>query len=455
MFRNFVPSSADIRALLRLAGPIVTVQVGGMMMGVVDTAIMGHVSSRELAATALGSLYYFGLNGFGLGVVWAADPIVAQAMGAKDHEGAALGIQRGIVLGLVLGVVMALLCLPAGFVFSLLRQQPDVVPLATRFVHISAPSLVFMLAYMTLRQSLQAMKHTGPILLTVITGNLVNLALNYVFVFGHLGFPAMASAGSALASVLARLTMLGMLLVLSRRQLGPMLRPWRPAAFSLPPLLRTLRLGVPIGLQNTVEFATFGGISVLAGWFGADAISGHQVALNLASLMFMVPMGMGSAASVLVGHAIGAGDMPHARRIAASALICGAVFMALSAVILRAIPTEFARLYTNVPGVVAVAASLLPIAGLFQVFDGLQVVAAGVLRGAGDTRAPLLSNIAGFWIIGMPVSLWLGFKAGLGVIGLWWGFVAGLAAVSLFLVWRIRVLLSGHVARVNVEGGAH
>jgi MATE family multidrug resistance protein len=269
---------------------------------------------------------------------------------------------------------------------------------------------------MTLRQSLQAMKHTGPILLTVITGNVVNLALNYVFVFGHLGFPAMASAGSALASGCARLTMLVMLLVLSRRQLGPMLRPWRPAAFSMQPLLRTLRIGVPIGLQNTVEFATFGGISVLAGWFGADAISGHQVALNLASLMFMVPMGMGSAASVLVGHAIGARDMPHARRIAASALICGAVFMALSAVVLRAIPTEFARLYTNVPGVIAVAASLLPIAGLFQVFDGLQVVAAGVLRGAGDTRAPLLSNIAGFWIIGGAVVGLRGWaRGGLGV----------------------------------------
>ena len=447
-----MPSAKDIRALLRLAGPIVTVQVGGMLMGVTDTVIMGHVSSRELAATALGNLYFYGLNGFGLGIVWGADPIVAQAMGAKDHESAALGIQRGIVLGLALGVLMSLLCLPAGLVFSSLRQPADVVPRATLFVLISAPSLVFMLAYMTLRQSLQAMKHTGPILLTVLTGNLVNLALNYVFVFGHFGVPAMQSAGSALASVCARLVMLGMLLWLSRRQLAPMLRPWRRAAFSLRPLWRTLQIGVPIGLQNTVEFATFAGISVLAGWFGADAISGHQVALNLASLMFMVPMGMGSAASVLVGHAIGASDMPHARRAAASALLCGAAFMVLSAILLLAIPGELARLYTNVPGVVTVAATLIPIAGLFQVFDGLQVVAAGVLRGAGDTRAPLLANVLGFWLVGMPVSLWLGFKAGLGVLGLWWGFVAGLAAVALFLMMRVRVLLSGPVARVRVEG---
>ena len=171
MLRSFQPGLADIRALLRLAGPIVAVQVGGMLMGVVDTMVMGHVSASELAATALGNLYYFGLNGFGMGIVWAIDPIVSQAMGARDHERAALGIQRGIVLGLVLGVIMCLLCLPAGWVFSVLRQPAAVVPRATAFVHTSAPSLIFMLTYITLRQCLQAMKHTESILRTVIVGN--------------------------------------------------------------------------------------------------------------------------------------------------------------------------------------------------------------------------------------------------------------------------------------------
>jgi MATE family multidrug resistance protein len=154
---------------------------------------------------------------------------------------------------------------------------------------------------------------------------------------------------------------------------------------------------------------------------------------------------------VLVGHAIGAGDLAHARRLAASALLVGAGFMALSACGLLAFPRLFAGAYTSVPGVVAVAAALIPIAGVFQVFDGLQVVAAGVLRGAGDTRASLVSNVLGFWLVGMPVSLLLGFRAGLGVVGLWWGFVAGLAAVAAFLVGRVRVLLSRPVARVQVE----
>lgn len=451
MFRSFVPSRTDLAALLRLAGPIVAVQVGGMLMGVTDTVIMGHVSATELAATALGNLYYYGLNSLGVGIVWVLDPVVSQAMGARDHEGAALGIQRGVVLGLLLGVIASLLCLPAGPILTALRQPADVVPRATAFVLTSAPSLVFMLAFMTLRQCLQAMKHTEAIVATVVVGNLVNLGLNMVFVFGNLGFPAMGCVGSALASVIARLVMLVMLLVLSRRTLGPMLRPWRPEALRPWPLVRLFRMGLPLGLQNGVEFATFAGISVLAGWFGAEAMGGHQVAINFASLIFMVPLGIGSAGAVMVGHAIGAGDEAHARRVAGAALVCGAGFMAFSAGLLLIMPGVFARLYTDVPGVLAVAVALLPIAGVFQVFDGLQVVAAGLLRGAGDTRAPLLANVVGFWIVGVPVSLWLGFREGMGVVGLWWGFVAGLVAVAAFLVLRVRVRLTRPLSRLRLE----
>jgi MATE family multidrug resistance protein len=295
------------------------------------------------------------------------------------------------------------------------------------------------------------MKHTRAIVITIAAGNLVNLALNWVFVFGNLGSPAMGAPGSALASTIGRWFMLGLLLALSHRELAGVLAPWRREALRREPLLRTLKIGLPIGIQASVEFTTFAAISVLAGWFGAESIGGHQVAINLASLTFMVPMGIGSAASVLVGHAIGERDLAHARRLAASALACGAGFMAVSAAVLLAIPGVFAGLYTSVPEVVAIAAVLIPIAGIFQIFDGVQVVASGVLRGAGDTRAAMISNVLGFWLLGMPVSLWLGFGLGRGVVGLWWGFVVGLAAVAAFLVARVRVTLGRDVERVQVE----
>jgi len=452
MFQAFVPSPHDVRALVRLAVPIVAMQVGMMLMSVVDTIFVGHVSARELAAAALGGLYTIGLFNFCLGVVWAVDPLVSQALGARDPAAAALGVQRGLVLAAVMGVVATVLCVPAEWVYRALHEPPDVIPRAVSFVHISAPSLVPMLLFVALRQSLVAMKRTSALVAVVVLSNLLNAGLDWVLVFGHWGLPAMGAPGSALATTITRFLGLFALLVIARRALEPMLRPWRKEALALGPLLRTFQIGLPIGAQNSVEFTTFAAISVFAGWFGAEAVSGHQVAINLASLMFMVPLGIGSASSVLVGHAIGEQDMAHARRVAASALAVGAGYMALSACVLLALPGMFASAYTSVPGVVAVAALLIPIAGVFQVFDGLQVVSAGVLRGAGDTRAPLVSNVLGFWLVGMPVSLWLGFKGGLGVVGLWWGFVAGLAVVAAFLVLRVRELLSRPVARISVEG---
>jgi MATE family multidrug resistance protein len=245
--------------------------------------------------------------------------------------------------------------------------------------------------------------------------------------------------------------MLGMLLLLARGELGPMLRPLRTEAFSSGPLLRTLRLGLPIGIQSSVEFSTFAAVTVFAGWLGSDAMGGHQVAINLASLTFMVPAGVGGAASVLVGHAIGEGDSSHARRLAASALLAGVGFMAVMALVMISIPGLFVAAYTSVPGVAAIAVALIPIAGVFQIFDGAQVVAAGVLRGAGDTRAAMLANVLGFWLIGTPVSLGLGFGARMGVVGLWWGFVVGLAAVAVFLVTRVRRRLGGELVRLHVE----
>jgi MATE family multidrug resistance protein len=452
MLQTFIPSRHDMRALVRLAVPIVAMQVGMMLMNVVDTIFVGHVSARELAAAALGGLYTIGLFNFALGVVWAVDPLVSQALGARDPAAAALGVQRGLVLAAVMGAIATLLCIPAEWVYRSLREPAEVIPRATAFVHISAPSLVPMLLFVALRQSLQAMKRTKALVAVVVFSNLLNAGLDWVFVFGHWGLPAMGAPGSALATTITRFLGLFALLAIARRDLEPMLRPWRKEALAMGPLLRTFRLGLPIGAQNSVEFTTFAAISVFAGWFGAEAVSGHQVAINLASLMFMVPLGIGSASSVLVGHAIGDQDMAHARRVAASALAVGTGYMVLSACVLLALPVVFASAYTSVPGVVAVAALLIPIAGVFQVFDGLQVVSAGVLRGAGDTRAPLVSNVLGFWLVGMPVSLWLGFRAGLGVVGLWWGFVAGLAAVAAFLVLRVRALLSRPVARISVEG---
>ncbi len=241
------------------------------------------------------------------------------------------------------------------------------------------------------------------------------------------------------------------LLAIAWRELRPRLVPLRRESIALAPLGRMLRIGVPIGIQIQLEIGVFAVIALLMGRLGTVPMAAHQVAINIASLTFMVPLGVGGAASVLVGHAVGAGDAPRARRSAVAALGAGGAFMLLSGVALFAVPGLLARVYSSDLGVVALALQLIPIAGVFQVFDGLQVVSVGVLRGVGDTRAPMVVNVLGFWLIGLPVSLWLGFGVGAGAVGLWWGLVAGLAAVAAFLVLRVRARLGQALRRVAIE----
>ena len=454
MLRTFVPTRHDLRALVRLGTPIVAAQVGLQLTTVVSAIVVGHCSADDLAAVALGNLYTIGLLIFAQGTLWAMDPILAQAAGAGDEHAVTLGLQRGVMLSLLIGVALTLLCIPAEHVFRLLREPASVVPRATDFVHISMAGMVPQLLWATLRLSLQALKKTRAVVVSIIGANVVNLALNWAFTLGHWGSPSLGAAGSAIAMTGSRWTMLALLLAFARHDLLPRLRPWHPGVMERGPIARTLGIGVPIGVQTSIEYTTFAAIAALAGWFGADALGGHHVAINLASLAFMVPLGIGSAAAVLVGRAIGEGDVPHARRIAASALACGAGFMALGGAAMLAVPGVFAAIYTSVPEVRAVAVRLIPIAGVFQVFDGLQVVGAGVLRGAGSTRLPMLVNVLGLWLIGLPSSLAFGFGLGHGVVGLWWGFVVGLAVISTLLVALVRVRLGGAIDRVRVETGA-
>ena len=229
------------------------------------------------------------------------------------------------------------------------------------------------------------------------------------------------------------------------------MRPLRRDAIARAPLVRFLRLGAPIGVQQMLEFGVFGVAGLLMGLLGTVPMASHQVALNLASLTFMVSVGAAQAASVLVGHAVGRGDAPGARRAAGAGLLAGAGFMAVSAVVFLSAPEPLARLYSADPAVVGLAALLIPIAGVFQVFDGIQVVASGVLRGVGDTRVPMLVNLLGFWGVGLPISVVLGFGLDLGPRGVWLGLAGGIGAVALLLLVRVRARFGRDLRRLVMD----
>jgi MATE family multidrug resistance protein len=326
-----------------------------------------------------------------------------------------------------------------------------VIPDAAGYVRISAAGVVPFLAFVVLRQSLQAIGRLAPIVLTIVLANVLNVGLNWILIFGHLGAPRLGVAGSAIATVIGRWAMFGMLLAFAWRDLRPHLRTLDPATLVPAPLWRMLGFGLPIGFQHFLEYSAFGAIGLLMGTFGAVQVASHQIALNLAALTFMVPLGVSAAAAVRVGHAVGAEDVVRSRRAARIAYVLGAGFMTSTAVLFLVFPRQLAGLYTTEATLIAIAGSLIPIAGVFQVFDGLQAVGAGVLRGLGDTRVPLIAMLAGYWLIGVPVSVLLAFKTGLGPQGLWWGFVAGLASVAIFLLWRVRALFRRDVSRIQLD----
>lgn len=437
--------------MIALALPVVLVQVGMMLMGAVDTLMVGHVNARVLASVALGNLYWFNASVLAQGTLMALDPLVAQAVGANDAPAIRRAFQRGLVLALVLSVVTTVLLLPVRTVMELTHQQPEIIPDTVSYVRISVFGVPAYLAFVVLRQTLQALHRMRAIVWTIIAANLLNVGLNWVFIFGHLGSAPLGAVGSAIATQISRWSMALALIALAWPILKPYAVPFRREAWQWPPLRRMLALGAPIGLQQLLESGAFGAIGLLMGVLGTTEMAAHQIAITLAALTFMVPLGFSAAAAVRVGYAIGARDAARARRAARAALACGMGFMSLTALVFLGAPGVLARLFTEDAGVVAIASLLIPVAGVFQVFDGAQAVGAGVLRGIGDTRAPLIAMLTGYWLVGLPVSVVLGFHTTLRATGLWWGFVASLGLVAIFLFLRMRVLFGRELYRVDAE----
>ena len=299
---------SELRATVALAVPVVFVQLGFMAMGAVDTLMVGRLSATMLAAVALGNLYFFNVSIFGAGALMALDPLVAQAIGARDMDAVTHAMQRGIVLAVALAVATSVVLAPAAPLLRLLHQPAEIVPGAAGYLRISIIGTLPFLTFVVLRQSLQAMHRVAPIVITILVANLSNAALNWVFVYGHLGSPALGVAGSAIATAISRWVMLLLLLALAWRDLAPHLMHWRRDSTEWAALRNMLAIGAPIGAQQALEAGAFGAIGLLMGVLGTIEMAAHQIAITLAALTFMVPLGVATAAAVRVGYAIGAGD---------------------------------------------------------------------------------------------------------------------------------------------------
>ncbi|MDF1562986.1 MAG: MATE family efflux transporter [Deltaproteobacteria bacterium] len=425
-------------------------QLGMMAMGLVDIVMVGPLGTESLAAVSVGNSVFFALLILCLGVVQALDPLVAQAVGARDREAAGRHLWQGAWLAVFLGIPLTLLFIDCTWMFRLLAQEEAVSVLAGDYLAGRAYSILPFLVFAAGRSFLNGLGDTRPVMWVALGANAVNAAADWVLIYGNLGAPRLGVMGAGLATSIVRVCMLAAVFVLLARPHYAALR-GRPAWPHLGHLRRIANVGLPIGGQLFLEVGLFATMSIFSGWLGARAQAAHQIALSLASFSFMAPLGLSMGATVRVGHAVGAGRLDAAERAGKVAIALGAAIMGTGAVFFLLFPRALSSIFSPEPEVLATSAVLVAIAGIFQVSDGVQVVATGCLRGAGDTRTPFWANALSHWALGVPLAWLLAFPGEMGVRGLWWGITASLTGVA--VVETILFLRGGWRSLARLEAG--
>jgi multidrug resistance protein, MATE family len=437
---------AEIRETLALAVPIMAGFVGQMLMGITDTVMIGRVGTVPLAAAAFGhNLFNVPMVG-GFGLLSAVGVLTAHAYGARRKPAAAQVLRHGLWLavagGLITGVVFGL----ARGHFGWLRQPPEVLAEAQTYLVLMGWSMLPTFVAHALKQFSEALTRVWPPMFILLGGVACNVLLNWILIFGRLGFPAMGLAGAGWATLVARvLTAVGMAVFVAR---SADLRPWLPerwwAPFQRVVWNDLLGLGMPVALQHLLEVGAFVAAALMMGWIGPVAMAAHQIAITCAATSFMFSLGLGMAVSIRVGHAWGSQDRGRLRRAGAAGLILTTAVMSAFALFFMFGRYSIAGWFTPETAVVSVASGMLLIAAWFQVFDGLQVVSLCALRGMTDVRAPALIAAIAYWLVALPLGYILGFPFGLGPNGLWIGLAAGLATAAAILILRFH-RLSGAV----------
>jgi len=430
----------ELAALTRLAVPVVLSELGWMAQSVVDTIMVGKLGPVAIGAVALGNAIFYTPSLLGIGLLLGLDPLVAQAFGRKDYDDCHRWLAQGIYLALVISPVLMALVAMASLFFSRVGIAPEVAAPAAQYLRLLDWSILPLLIYGASRRYLQGVGEVRVITVTYIGANLINWGGNWALIYGHLGFPAMGVRGSALSTVAARMLMAASLMGFAwryeRKRGHPLFRHWARPQFDR--IRQLIRLGLPAAGQIVLEVGAWNTATLSAGWLNPIALATHQIAINYASITYMIPLGISAATAVSVGHAIGAGDKARARRAGWLALGLGTAFMILAGIVFLIAPRPLIQLYTSDPRVLAVGPTLLWIAAAFQVFDGIQTICTGALRGLGETRAPMLANFIGYWILGLPLGLTLCFLLKRGIYGLWAGLTLALIVISTILLHRWR-----------------
>ena len=436
--------AAEVRATVAVAGPLAAANLAQMAMGFTNTVMVGSLGSAALAAAGLGASLYFTIAMVCSGVLTAVAPLAAHAIGANDPRRAGQVAGKGLVLAALLAVPVVTTLMAVPRLLGALGYDAVLAGEIGRFLGAIAWAVPGFLGFAVLRSFLVAASHSRTVMIALVLCVPLNAGLNWVLIFGHFGAPPLGIAGSGCATAIIQWLMFAGLALYA--EVMPSLAEYRMRPFSRHwnEIGRILRLGLPIGGILGLEIGVFATTGILMGLLGADALGAHQLVMNCISVVFMVPLGIAQAATVRVAVALGSGVPAAARRAGFVAIALGVAYMAIMAVVLVAAPRTIAKIYVDIDapanrGLGEIALSLLAIAAVFQIFDGVQAIAAGALRGYRDTAIPLLLAVIGYWGVGFAGGWLLAFPAGYGAVGLWTGLAIGLAAVALMLTLRLRI----------------
>jgi len=429
----------ESRQTLRLALPLMIGQLSQMLLGVVDTVMVGHLGVKDLAALTFANSLFHVPFVFGIGLLTGVSVMTSNSRGADDPARVRGSCRHGLYLAVALGFLIAAVAWGISYRLDVFGQPGEVTARTTGFFRVIMISVIPALVSIALKNHADALNRPWPPFWIFLGGVGLNIALNWVMIYGNLGCPAMGFVGAAWATLTARVAIVVAMVVWLLNAKG--LRDWVPYRWFRAPNFNDVRqllaVGFPASIQMLCEVTAFSVAGLIMGRFGAEAMAAHQIAITMAATAFMLPLGLSMALTVRMGEAYGAGETARLRVIAVSGWLLGAGYSLLGAAVFLGFGKFLASLFISEPGVIELAGALLVIVGIFQLFDSLQVVSSAMLRGLRDAKVPALMGFAAYWLVGLPVSAGLAFWYHMGAIGVWWGLAAGLFSACITLVPRL------------------
>lgn len=439
-FNHYIPF---YKRNLYLAMPVVLSQVGQVTVSLVDTMMVGHVGTAELAASSFANnVFMIGML-FGMGITYGITPLIGNDFGNGRLKQVTIWLKNGILTHMAVALVLSAVMFGVYFSLPFMGQQAEVLELAKPYYLLLCFSYIPFLLFFSIKQFFEGVGNTKMAMQITLFANLVNIVFNYVFIFGKLGFPEMGLNGAGLGTLVSRLVMPAMFVIYIVRK-PRFLRYFLAAhrqAFDWKKVVAVLKIGIPIGFQIIVEVSAFGIGAIMMGWLGETPLAAHQVAIGMASFAYMISLGISQANTIRVSHQMGLGDFRALKNAALASTHLVLAFMLFTGIVFVVFRKVLPYMFTTDTEVIVLASNLLIIAAIFQLFDGLQVVMLSTLRGMADVKIPMFMAFLAYLFIGMPVSYVCAFLLDFGPNGIWYGYLAGLGAASIMFYFRFQYIL--------------